>query len=1098
MGDSAKSSKIGFRRLPVVVGSIAGVVVLVVTLISIQVLYRKAEAAFKDEVRDNLIRTAYAATSLVDGDTHLNFKQGEENTISYQHAIEPLRRLLDASPDIKYIYTCILKGDQVYFVLDPTPPGDEDGDGVDDKSYILQSYDEAAEDIRNALKQQAPVASAEPSSDRWGMFLSGYAPIRNSKGEFVGVVGVDITADHYQERLGGMKRAKLNAIYLAIGLACAVGVITTLVQKRFVAQAQLKDRHYALVNAQDRVLMSIATGATLSVVLDELCVQVERLIPGIKCSILLLDGNRLRHGAAPSLPEEYVQAMDGVEIGLEVGSCGRAAYLGERVITKDISVSPLWANYREFVLSLGFRACWSEPIKDKDGKVLGTFGIYYPRPLSSPVNYNEMIGSFAHIAAIAIQNATTRTQLEASETRLSAVVENMVDALIVINEQGIVEVFNPAAEQLFGYQEEEVIGKNITMLMPEPYRSQHADYLQNYLKTGVKKVIGAEHQAEGLRSSGEHFPVSLSVSEMWVNGERKFIGTVRDITERKTAEQAIMQANNELKSALQRARELAIAAEDANKAKSAFLANMSHEIRTPMNGVLGMAELLMDTPLDEEQNEYIRTLKSSAEGLLTLIDDLLDFSKIEAGKMSLEQIPCDLEAIAQETVRLFTPRAQSKGLKLRAEICVDSSRRVISDPVRLRQILSNFVSNAVKFTDAGEVIIRVEKKQPEEGLDHYWLAVSDTGIGIAKDKQELIFESFSQADSSTTRHYGGTGLGLSICKKITELMGGKIGVDSQPGQGSTFWVEVPLVECELLHSEDGTQGTGSSSWDASIPDSSGVVLLQPLSFSSLSQSLHVLLVEDNAVNRQVAVRMLEKLGCRVDIAVNGEEAVAKWEQNSYHFVLMDVQMPVMDGLEATWAIRQKELQQGGHTLIIAMTANAMQGDRERCLESGMDDYVSKPVSIEALKAIIAKVRARNVDREDGKTGRREKREERQSKIRHLQSEIIDDAYLHEMTGGDKGFRQQILQEFLQSSSGLLAQANGCLQPGDWSNFIRAVHTLKGSARTIGANAFADAAAALEKAGRENRVDEIPALMGNLWEQWELLEQMVNIMLKKAA
>lgn len=1098
MRNSSKSPKIGFRRLPVVVGAIAGVVVLVVTLISIQVLYRRAEAAFKDEVRDNLIRTAYAAASLVDGDTHLNFKQGEENTVSYQHAIEPLRRLLDASPNIRYIYTCILKDDQVYFVLDPTPPGDEDGDGVDDKSYILQSYDEAAEDIRNALKQQAPVASAETTSDRWGTFLSGYAPIRNSKGEFVGVVGVDITADHYQERLGGMKRAKLNAIYLAVVLACTVGVITTLVQKRFVTHAQLKDRHYALIHAQDHVLMAIATGANLSHVLERLCTQVECLLPGTRCSILLLEGNRFHHGAAPSLPEEYIHASDGVEIGPEVGSCGRAAYYGERVITKDISVSPLWIDYRDFVLSLGIRACWSEPIKDKDGKVLGTFGIYYPHPLSSSVNHTDLIGTFAHIAAIAIQNAATRNQLKASETRLSAIVQNMVDGLIVIDERGMIEVFNPAAEQLFDYKANEVIGENIKVLMPDPYHSQHDYYLSRYLETGIKKVIGAGREGEGKRKNGEIFPVEIAISEMWVNGERKFTGIVRDITERKQAEEAIRQAHAELEKAYQKARELAIAAEDANKAKSAFLANMSHEIRTPMNGVLGMTELLMDTPLDHEQRDYLQTLKSSAEGLLTLIDDLLDFSKIEAGKMSLEQIPCDLRVIAKETVRLFTPRAQSKGLKLHAEICVDTNRRVISDPVRLRQILSNFVSNAIKFTDSGEVIIHVEKQRSEDGLDHYWLAVSDTGIGIAKDKQGLIFESFSQADSSTTRHYGGTGLGLSICKKIAELMGGKIGVDSQPGQGSTFWVEVPLVECEPLHSEDGTQGTGSSSWDASIPDSSCVVLPQLPSCSSLSQSLHVLLVEDNAVNRQVAARMLEKLGCCVDIAVNGEEAVAKWEQNSYHFVLMDVQMPVMDGLEATWAIRQKELQKGQHTLIIAMTANTMQGDRERCLEAGMDDYISKPVSKEAIYDIIAKVKAGNAGREDGRTGRREKREEGQSEIRHPQSEIIDDAYLYEVTGGDEGFRQQILQEFLQSSSGLLAQANGCLQSGDWSNFIRAVHTLKGSARTIGANAFADAVAALEKAGRENRVDEIPALMGNLWEQWELLEQMVNSMLKKAA
>lgn len=1103
-------SRVAFARQPAVLGLVAGIVVLAVSITSTNVLYREAEDAFKNEVRDRLIRTAHAASILIDGDQHLTFKEGEENTVKYQKAVQPLALLLKQFPDIKYVYTCILKEDTVYFVLDPTPAGDSDNDGVDDKSYIMQPYEEASKDILKALREQIVVATAEPFEDRWGTFVSGVVPFYDSQGNFVGVVGVDMTADLYRERLANIYRARSASFMIAFLLAVATGLGVFVVQQRALQSALIREWTHTLMGAQEAILTAIATEAPLENILELICHKAESLSRGMRCSILLLEDNKLRHGAAPNLPEGYLKAINGIEIGPEVGSCGTAAFYGKRVIVEDIASSPLWADYRDFALPFGLRACWSEPIVNSDGKVVGTFALYYPYPKSPSKADLELIQTFTQTAAIALQNATSRQKLQSSETRLRTIIQNTVDGLIVIDERGSIEVFNPAAEHLFGYHAEEVIGKNIKVLMPEPYRSQHDHYLRSYLETGIKKVIGVGREAQGLRKNGETFPMELAVSEMWVDGERKFTGIVRDITERKQAEEAIRKAHTELEKAYQRARELAIAAEDANKAKSAFLANMSHEIRTPMNGVLGMAELLMDTPLDEEQSEYIRTLKNSAEGLLTLIDGLLDFSKIEAGKMSLEQIPCDLRVIAQETVRLFTPRAHSKGLTLRAVISDDTSRNVISDPVRLRQILSNFVSNAVKFTDAGEIVIHIEKRLCEGGAGRYWLAVSDTGIGISEDKQNIIFESFTQADSTTTRHYGGTGLGLSICKKIAELMGGQIGVESQPGKGSTFWVEVPLVDCEPPLSENGPQDAPSRSRDMGLSDDSSAEPLTLHSSPLHSQSLHVLLVEDNEVNRQVAVRMLEKSGCRVDIAVNGEEAVAKWEQNRYDFILMDVQMPVMDGLEATWVIRQKELQTGQHTLIIAMTANAMQDDRKRCLEAGMDDYIGKPVSKEAINAMIAKVKAgsregRMGSEEDGAMGRKSNLQAEiqnpKSEIESVcnsQLEIIDDAYLHEVTGGDEGFKQEILYQFLQASSRLLAEVNDCLQSGDWSNFIRAAHTLKGSARTIGANSFAEAAAALEKAAGENRADEFPALMGNLWEQWELLEPVINAKLKKAA
>ena len=372
------------------------------------------------------------------------------------------------------------------------------------------------------------------------------------------------------------------------------------------------------------------------------------------------------------------------------------------------------------------------------------------------------------------------------------------------------------------------------------------------------------------------------------------------------------------------------------QAKSEFLAKMSHEIRTPLNGVIATADLMAATQLNDEQHELLDTLRLSAKTLLGIINDILDFSKIEAGRMVLETLPFTPTVLVEEVVSIMAPAAHSKGLTVRTELSSSLPHSVAGDPLRLRQILLNFVGNAIKFTARGEVVIRAMRLKKGEGQSA-WLRfeVQDTGVGIPPEKQAGIFDAFTQADSSVTRQYGGTGLGLAICKRLVELMGGQIGVYSQPGHGSCFWFEVPLPVIQENAPEETTAQPSGSALNSHELD-----------------GVRVLLVEDNPVNQKVAIRMLQKLGCVVELAENGQQALEKLERASYDIVLMDMQMPVMDGLTATRLLRQREQQTGHHQVVIALTANAMQTDRELCLEAGMDDYLSKPLTLDALQVML--------------------------------------------------------------------------------------------------------------------------------------------------
>ncbi len=439
----------------------------------------------------------------------------------------------------------------------------------------------------------------------------------------------------------------------------------------------------------------------------------------------------------------------------------------------------------------------------------------------------------------------------------------------------------------------------------------------------------------------------------------EWIAVVRNITARKASEQRLKDDAQELEQKNEELEKALTAAREATRMKSRFLANMSHEIRTPMNGVLGMTDFLLGTALSPEQQEYAESIKRSADSLLLLINDILDLSRIEAGKLRLDHVAFSLESTIAETTSIFALQCRAKGLEFRSTIAPDLPQAVVGDPGRLRQVLTNLLANAVKFTERGTVGLRAEVAAEMTDAIRLKFTVHDSGIGIPLGEQERLFDTFTQVDESNTRKYGGTGLGLAISKQLVELLGGEIGLESEPGKGSKFWFvatfgkstkpvakapvrQTPTPRVSAAKSQTGTAQRAAAA--QTIPSTAA-------QSSAIVTSMRILLAEDNEINQRITLRLLQKLGLAADAVVNGREAVEALERRKYDLVLMDCQMPDMDGFEATAVIRSRE-GASRHQTICALTANAMDGDRERCLAAGMDDYISKPVGLEKLREAL--------------------------------------------------------------------------------------------------------------------------------------------------
>jgi two-component system sensor histidine kinase/response regulator len=663
----------------------------------------------------------------------------------------------------------------------------------------------------------------------------------------------------------------------------------------------------------------------------------------------------------------------------------------------------------------------------------------------NPVHY------IAVFSDISTRKAAENLLLESSET-LHSVIATAMDAVVLTDANGIITDWNARAEEILGWAKEEACGRDLQhMIAPFKYLDGSVSSLRQFLLLKNGTALHSLIETTAIHRDGHEFPIELTVALIRIKGKRAFSCFIHDVSARHERDEALRAAN--------------LRAEAASRAKSDFLANMSHEIRTPMNSILGMAYLTLKTDLTPKQHNYLEKIHYSGQHLLGIINDILDFSKIEAGKLRIETVDLKLYEVIENITNMLVGKAAEKGLALDFQIDAGIPAHLRGDPLRLGQVLINYVSNAIKFTETGGVTIHAMKIEENASNVLLRFDVSDTGIGISEEGIANLFQLFQQADTSTTRKFGGTGLGLAISKQLSELMGGAVGVESEVGKGSTFWFTASLEKALPL------------SVDCNETDTQ---LFQEQDVRKAICGAKILLVEDNSFNQLVATDMLENAGVVVMIAINGKEAIDMLRQQSFDCVLMDMQMPEMDGLEATRRIRADDAI--AETLIIAMTANTRSEDRKSCIAAGMDDLLTKPILPDLLYATLANWLTNGARSprpislpqagEGNKVSLREFHVRQSYQVDTTatphktqgDSEIIDLAVLSRTVGHDQEQVRKYAIKFLATAQEGLDGLEAALKDTDMKALAALGHRIKSSARIVGAIGFANLCQALEQSG----------------------------------
>ncbi len=813
-----------------------------------------------------------------------------------------------------------------------------------------------------------------------------------------------------------------------------------------------------------------------------------------------------------------------------------------------------------------------------------------------------IISSMASLKRRAVRLADRMTTAFCeSQMQFSCIINSALDAIVTVDEAHQVTLFNHAAEKMFGYSADRASGQPLDDLLPARYHATNSDYLHEFFRQNdAENVMGAMIPIYGLHADGTEFPLEVSIAQVAGNGPKTFSVILRNIADRQSAELELKQAHDK---ALESAR-----------LKAEFLANMSHEIRTPMNGIIGMTDLLIDTDLSAEQRDYTQIIQGSADALLSIINDILDFSKIEAGKLQLESINFNLRTTAEGAIELLAEEALNKKLELALLFEPDVPEALRGDPGRLRQVLTNLIGNAIKFTAEGEVIVHVTRESENEGGALLRFTVTDTGIGIAPEALPKLFQAFTQADGSTTRRFGGTGLGLAISKQLVELLGGTISVTSTPQQGSAFsftvWLEkqAKLSEDIALQQADlsGLQVlvvddhaisrrilvTQTASWrmvaceaatglqaldwlrtaaaqgrpfdlallNLQMPDMDGFELTRAIKadsalastrlilMSTLNRRGHrghgemarqiglaaylpkpirrsqlydclvlamrqqespalitqhslkdsklglapatphrrgtILIAEDNEVNQKVLRRQMEELGYYAEIVSNGWQAVEALTQRAFDLVLMDCQMPEMDGYAATAEIRRREGSQR-HTPVIALTAHAMIGDRDRCLAAGMDDYLAKPVRFHDLGKMLAHWYKMSSDVPTVTPPAPANLA--LTPLSKMTDTPVDIELLLEVGGGNGPGVEELVALYLQKATAMIGQLKQHIAARDFQSLERAAHSLKGSSATCGMQAIVPALRELEELSRSGQHQNLEVMMARIEHEFDRIK-----------